>query len=200
MNSFFESKFAQFLSNRKPLYRQYMKLSMAYSGYLIHCLVLGEDELFAAGEIGKTPTGGSISTYKDLCSLATDLNKPDLVYKFISLANHNSMWNSRKVTSQIFLFTCWFHLQLGSNNCFPGCRFWLLLLGRAGFCGVRAASSEVVAQIIQIQVWPQCASERVNESHLVGPLFKFKRHGWCSNWNWLLNFWFDPPLLDRNQN
>ena len=40
---------------------------------------------------------GNISTYKELCSLASDLNKPDLVYKFMSLANHNALWNSKKV-------------------------------------------------------------------------------------------------------
>jgi proteasome component ECM29 len=28
--------------------------------------------------------------------LATDLNQPDLVYKFMHLANYNAMWNSRK--------------------------------------------------------------------------------------------------------
>ena len=38
-----------------------------------------------------------LSTYKELCSLASDLNKPDLVYKFMSLANHHAIWNSKKV-------------------------------------------------------------------------------------------------------
>uniref|UniRef100_A0AAQ5WZB0 Ecm29 proteasome adaptor and scaffold n=1 Tax=Amphiprion ocellaris TaxID=80972 RepID=A0AAQ5WZB0_AMPOC len=37
-----------------------------------------------------------LSTYKELCSLASDLNQPDLVYKFMNLANHHAMWNSRK--------------------------------------------------------------------------------------------------------
>jgi proteasome component ECM29 len=46
--------------------------------------------------MGKAPTGGNISTYKELCSLATDLNQPDLVYKFMHLANYNASWNSRK--------------------------------------------------------------------------------------------------------
>lgn len=39
-----------------------------------------------------------LSTYKELCSLASDLNQPDLVYKFMNLANHHAMWNSRKVS------------------------------------------------------------------------------------------------------
>lgn len=40
---------------------------------------------------------GNLSTYKELCSLASDLNRPDLVYKFMHLANHHSLWNSKKV-------------------------------------------------------------------------------------------------------
>ncbi|KAJ9587578.1 hypothetical protein L9F63_018960, partial [Diploptera punctata] len=39
---------------------------------------------------------GNLSTYKELCSLASDLNKPDLIYKFMQLANHNTIWNSKK--------------------------------------------------------------------------------------------------------
>ncbi len=39
-----------------------------------------------------------LSTYKELCALASDLNQPDLVYKFMNLANHHAMWNSRKVS------------------------------------------------------------------------------------------------------
>ena len=38
-----------------------------------------------------------ITTYKELCSLASDLNQPDLVYKFMHLANHHALWNSKKV-------------------------------------------------------------------------------------------------------
>ena len=40
---------------------------------------------------------GKLSTYKELCSLATSMNKPDLMYKFMNLANHNAIWNSKKV-------------------------------------------------------------------------------------------------------
>lgn len=39
---------------------------------------------------------GNLSTYKELCSFASDLNQPDLIYKFMHLANHNAMWNSKK--------------------------------------------------------------------------------------------------------
>ncbi|XP_076347189.1 proteasome adapter and scaffold protein ECM29 [Tachypleus tridentatus] len=58
--------------------------------------VSDDTKLFEEGILGKSPTGGGISTYKELCSLASDLNQPDLVYKFMHLANHHTLWNSRK--------------------------------------------------------------------------------------------------------
>ncbi|KDR13581.1 proteasome-associated protein ECM29 homolog isoform X2 [Zootermopsis nevadensis] len=58
--------------------------------------VTGDTKLFEEGALGKSPTGGNLSTYKELCSLASDLNKPDLIYKFMQLANHNAIWNSKK--------------------------------------------------------------------------------------------------------
>ena len=39
---------------------------------------------------------GQLSTYKELCSLANDMNQPELVYRFLHLANHNALWNSKK--------------------------------------------------------------------------------------------------------
>ncbi|XP_064200970.1 proteasome adapter and scaffold protein ECM29 [Anguilla rostrata] len=55
-----------------------------------------DTEVFQGGSLGKAPDGQGLSTYKELCSLASDLNQPDLVYKFMNLANHHAMWNSRK--------------------------------------------------------------------------------------------------------
>uniref|UniRef100_A0A4W3HWV2 Ecm29 proteasome adaptor and scaffold n=1 Tax=Callorhinchus milii TaxID=7868 RepID=A0A4W3HWV2_CALMI len=55
-----------------------------------------ETEVFQGTSLGKTPDGQGLSTYKELCALASDLNQPDLVYKFMNLANHHAMWNSRK--------------------------------------------------------------------------------------------------------
>ncbi|XP_078484788.1 proteasome adapter and scaffold protein ECM29-like [Ciona intestinalis] len=54
--------------------------------------------LFTGGsvQLGKAPDGSSLNTYKELCSLASDLNQPDLVYKFLHLANHHALWNSKK--------------------------------------------------------------------------------------------------------
>uniref|UniRef100_A0A6J0TI89 Proteasome adapter and scaffold protein ECM29 isoform X1 n=2 Tax=Pogona vitticeps TaxID=103695 RepID=A0A6J0TI89_9SAUR len=58
--------------------------------------VTGETVMFQGSGLGKTPDGQGLSTYQELCSLASDLNQPDLVYKFMNLANHHAMWNSRK--------------------------------------------------------------------------------------------------------
>ncbi|KAI8987056.1 proteasome stabiliser-domain-containing protein [Pilobolus umbonatus] len=52
--------------------------------------------LFDEGSLGETPDGNSITTYKELCSLASELNQPDLIYKFMNLANNNAMWASRR--------------------------------------------------------------------------------------------------------
>lgn len=51
--------------------------------------------LFEEGMLGKAPTGANLSTYKELCSLASDLNQPDLLYQFMQLANNNANWNSK---------------------------------------------------------------------------------------------------------
>lgn len=51
--------------------------------------------LFEEGVLGKTPTGSNISTYKELCSLASDLNQPDMIYQFMQIANHNANYNSK---------------------------------------------------------------------------------------------------------
>ncbi|PIK34535.1 putative proteasome-associated protein ECM29-like [Apostichopus japonicus] len=55
-----------------------------------------ESQIFEDGALGQEPGGGNLTTYRELCSLASDLNQPDLVYKFMHLANHNALWNSRK--------------------------------------------------------------------------------------------------------
>lgn len=55
-----------------------------------------DTEVFQGESLGKAPDGHGLTTYKELCSLASDLNQPDLVYKFMNLANHHAMWNSRK--------------------------------------------------------------------------------------------------------
>ncbi|XP_005814575.1 proteasome-associated protein ECM29 homolog [Xiphophorus maculatus] len=66
------------------------------TGKRVKHAVSEDTEVFQGEDLGKTPDGQSLSTYKELCSLASDLNQPDLVYKFMNLANHHAMWNSRK--------------------------------------------------------------------------------------------------------
>ncbi|CAD5112276.1 DgyrCDS1505 [Dimorphilus gyrociliatus] len=55
-----------------------------------------DTKLFEEGALGQTPDGQNLSTYRELCSIANDLNQPDLVYKFLHLANHQAVWNSMK--------------------------------------------------------------------------------------------------------
>lgn len=38
---------------------------------------------------------GEFSTYKELCEVAKDMQKPDLVYNFLDLAAHHSIWSSK---------------------------------------------------------------------------------------------------------
>ncbi|KAI9819038.1 MAG: proteasome component M29 [Thelocarpon impressellum] len=52
-----------------------------------------DTELFAPGAL---PTGdGSVSTYKDIMSLASEVGDPSLVYRFMSMASSNAIWSSR---------------------------------------------------------------------------------------------------------
>ncbi|XDT19249.1 Proteasome stabiliser [Nakaseomyces glabratus] len=41
-------------------------------------------------------TDGSISTYKDILSLASEVGDPSIVYQFMSLAKNSMLWSSRK--------------------------------------------------------------------------------------------------------
>lgn len=66
------------------------------TGKRVKHTVSDDTEVFQGEGLGKTPDGHGLTTYKELCSLASDLNQPDLVYKFMNLANHHAMWNSRK--------------------------------------------------------------------------------------------------------
>lgn len=47
-------------------------------------------------EQGALPTGdGSVTTYKDILNLASEVGDSSLVYRFMSLASNNSIWSSR---------------------------------------------------------------------------------------------------------
>ena len=38
----------------------------------------------------------SFKLHQSILSLASNINQPELVYKFMQLASHNAMWKSRK--------------------------------------------------------------------------------------------------------
>ncbi|GAV27135.1 hypothetical protein PMKS-000596 [Pichia membranifaciens] len=52
-------------------------------------------ELFDSGVLN-TGDGESVSTYKDVLNLASEVGNPSLVYKFMSLAKNSALWSSRK--------------------------------------------------------------------------------------------------------
>lgn len=54
-----------------------------------------DSKVFEEGALGKAPTGSNLSTYKELCALASDLNQPEMIYQFMQLANHNAAWQSK---------------------------------------------------------------------------------------------------------
>jgi proteasome component ECM29 len=50
--------------------------------------VVGDSRVFEEGALGSTPDGKGLSTYQDLCSLANEMGRPDMIYRFMDLANH----------------------------------------------------------------------------------------------------------------
>ncbi|KAL2427107.1 Proteasome component ECM29 [Exophiala dermatitidis] len=53
-----------------------------------------DSQLFEAGAL-PTEKGESVTTYKDIVRLATEMGDPSLVYRFMNLASNNAIWNSR---------------------------------------------------------------------------------------------------------
>ncbi|KAL8170504.1 hypothetical protein V2J09_022308 [Rumex salicifolius] len=67
------------------------------SGKRKRAVKLVEDsEVFQEGSMGESPTGGKLSTYKELCGLANEMGQPDLIYKFMDLANYQASMNSKR--------------------------------------------------------------------------------------------------------
>ncbi|KAJ4724481.1 Proteasome-associated ECM29 [Melia azedarach] len=67
------------------------------SGKRKRAVKLVEDsEVFQEGAIGEGLNGGKLSTYKELCSLANEMGQPDLIYKFMDLANYQASLNSKR--------------------------------------------------------------------------------------------------------
>ncbi|ODV79379.1 ARM repeat-containing protein [Suhomyces tanzawaensis NRRL Y-17324] len=63
--------------------------SKSSAGSVDHDTELFEENMFKVGD-------NSVSTYKDVLNLASDVGDPSLVYKFMSLAKTSSLWSSRK--------------------------------------------------------------------------------------------------------
>lgn len=53
-----------------------------------------DTQLFEEGAL-PTEKGQSVSTYKDIVSLAQEMGDPSLVYRFMNLASSNAIWSSR---------------------------------------------------------------------------------------------------------
>ncbi|KAF6155314.1 hypothetical protein GIB67_019840 [Kingdonia uniflora] len=67
------------------------------SGKRKRAIKLMEDsEVFQEGAIGESLSGGKLSTYKELCGLANEMGQPDLIYKFMDLANYQASLNSKR--------------------------------------------------------------------------------------------------------
>ncbi|XP_024395125.1 LOW QUALITY PROTEIN: uncharacterized protein [Physcomitrium patens] len=58
--------------------------------------VMEDTVVFEENTLGETPGGGNISTYKELCNIANEMGQPDLIYKFMDLANHQASLNSKR--------------------------------------------------------------------------------------------------------
>jgi len=56
--------------------------------------VTEETQLFEPGAL-PTENGQSVTTYKDIVSLAQEMGDPSLVYRFMNLASNNAIWSSR---------------------------------------------------------------------------------------------------------
>ncbi|CAL5190433.1 unnamed protein product [Lathyrus oleraceus] len=70
------------------------------SGKRKRAIKLVEDsEVFQDGSLGETASGGKLNTYKELCSLANEMGQPDLIYKFMDLANHQASLNSKRAAA-----------------------------------------------------------------------------------------------------
>ncbi|XAR59596.1 hypothetical protein NMG60_11015485 [Bertholletia excelsa] len=55
-----------------------------------------DSEVFQEGSFGDTLGGEKLSTYKELCNLANEMGQPDLIYKFMDLANYQASLISKR--------------------------------------------------------------------------------------------------------
>ena len=58
--------------------------------------ISADSKLFEPGTLGAGPGGSGLSTYREICQLATDMGQPDLMYKFMQLANADATANASR--------------------------------------------------------------------------------------------------------
>ncbi|MED6171999.1 hypothetical protein PIB30_046081, partial [Stylosanthes scabra] len=63
---------------------------------LVNALLVEDTEVFQEGALGESASGGKLNTYKELCNLANEMGQPDLIYKFMDLANYQASLNSKR--------------------------------------------------------------------------------------------------------
>lgn len=56
-----------------------------------------DTEIPSIGDSGKN--SDKIMTYKELCEITSDLNKPELMYSLMDISTHHALWNSKKGAS-----------------------------------------------------------------------------------------------------
>lgn len=62
---------------------------------LLRTLAVGSRKVTGDTEVAVNPERGEVATYRELVSVATDLGQPDLAYRFLDLASHHAIWNSK---------------------------------------------------------------------------------------------------------
>nr|KYP73231.1 Proteasome-associated protein ECM29 isogeny [Cajanus cajan] len=71
--------------------------TLTATGKRKRAIKLVEDtEVFMDGTLGESASGGKLNTYKELCNLANEMGQPDLIYKFMDLANYQASLNSKR--------------------------------------------------------------------------------------------------------
>ena len=55
-----------------------------------------ESKVFEPGALGDSSNQSGLSTYREICQLATDLGQPDLIYKFMQIANADAAVNASR--------------------------------------------------------------------------------------------------------
>nr|GEU87545.1 proteasome-associated protein ECM29 homolog isoform X1 [Tanacetum cinerariifolium] len=65
--------------------------------------LVNDTEVFQEGSIRETLSRVKLGTYKELCNLENDMGQPDLIYKFMDLANHQATLKSKRGVAFGFL-------------------------------------------------------------------------------------------------